>query len=204
MRSENNKLAWQVLGTWRMLTGQNHVKDKIIIQTQCWCDTEGELSPLSHTDKSFKLWLYSVALTNPDSFVLRGQRSPWSTGRWWCTWRSAALCPACAVGSWCVPLSPQSTGLSLRWEASCSPPPTTTPTCGWTVSQTPRGCPTASITPPCWPCLVGHSENFKIYNLKFFSCIIKVYAVILNRRFRECMKIITVGRGAESYIYILF
>lgn len=78
----------------------------------------------------------------------------WGSERWWCTWRSVALCPVCVAGFWIVPLWPLSTGSSQKVRLWFSAPVITIPTSGWTVSQTPQEYLTVNTTPPWWTCLV--------------------------------------------------
>ncbi len=89
--------------------------------------------------------------THTHSFFLC---SAWGSERWWCTWRSVALCPVCVAGFWIVPLWPLSTGSSQKVRLWFSAPVITIPTSGWTVSQTPQEYLTVNTTPPWWTCLV--------------------------------------------------
>lgn len=54
-----------------MLTGQNHLKDKMRQEPNISNDTEGESTPVSHSEKLFKLRCYSLFLTDLDCFCLR-------------------------------------------------------------------------------------------------------------------------------------
>lgn len=131
------------------------------------------------------MWLIQTLTVSHSCNLFRSteglkQASPWSTGRWWCTWRLVVSFHVSVDGSWCAPLFQQSTGPSLKWEASYSPPPTTTPTCGGTVSLTPRGCLTARTTPPCWHCLVGYLRNTIVwYKIKKFSWFVQCTSFVL-------------------------
>lgn len=160
-----------------MLTGQNHLKDSSKYKHRCCWSNHLHVSNVSE---------------GTSSLTVRGQclrfdgfgGPPWSTVRWSCTWSWAASCPASAAGSWCAPLFPQSTGPSLRWAASCSPPPTTTPTCGGTASPTPPGCPTAKTTRLCWLCRVRLPWSFcsvrDVYS-NLYICLLSVYFISFRK-----------------------